>query len=116
MFVVVGWVGVTKYMCVCMSPLPAAIKGKRGKSFPGEGVHVDTVAVSLFLVCIWSFLVGGGGRVIGWQHFRKRELPHSEKRRQTDHIGYSCCVAPREPQPPMLPGVPHLTWADSELV
>lgn len=31
MFVVVGWVGVTKYMCVCMSPLPAAIKGKRGK-------------------------------------------------------------------------------------
>lgn len=39
-----------------------------------------------------------------------------KKDRQTDHIGYSCCVAPREPQPPMLPGVPHLTWADSELV
>lgn len=29
MFVVVGWVGVTKYMCVCMSPLPAAIKKKK---------------------------------------------------------------------------------------
>lgn len=68
--------------CVCMSPLPAAIKGG-GEGFPGEGVHVDTVAVSLFLVCIWNFLVGGGGRVIGWQHFRKRELPHSEKRRDT---------------------------------
>lgn len=39
-----------------------------------------------------------------------------KKDTHTDHIGYSCCVAPREPQPPMLPGVPHLTWADSELV
>lgn len=81
------WLGglVSLSTCVCMSPLPAAIKGKRGeKSFPGEGVHVDTVAVSLFLVCIWNFLVGGGGRVSGWQRFRKRELPHSEKRRKTD--------------------------------
>lgn len=29
-----------------------------------KGVHVDTVAVSLFLASVWNFLVGGGRGVI----------------------------------------------------
>lgn len=47
-----------------------------------RGVHVDTVAVSLFLASIWNFLVGGGGGVIGWQLLRKRELPPLEKKKK----------------------------------
>jgi len=33
----------------------------RKNAFREKGVHVYTVAVSLFLDCIWNFLVGGGG-------------------------------------------------------
>lgn len=47
-------------LSVCACPSPVAVK-----MFSREkGVHVDTVAVSLFLASVWNFLVGGGRGVI----------------------------------------------------
>lgn len=74
--------------------------------FRDNGVHVDTVALSLLLASIWNFLVGGGRGVIGWRHLRKRELLLLGYK---ELIGYSCCVAPGERQPLCCPGCLALT-------
>ena len=89
------------WVSVCACPSSVAVKMFSGR----RGVHVDTVAVSLFLASIWNFLVGGGGGVIGWQLLSKRELPPlgKKKKEEDDHIGYSCCVAPGETQPHCCP-------------
>lgn len=58
----------------------------RKNVFREKGVHVDTVAVSLFLACFWNFVVEEEEEeegLIGWQRLRKRELPPLEKKKTT---------------------------------
>lgn len=113
------WLGglVSLRTCVCMSPLPAAIKGGGRFSRRRRPCWHSCCIVVFSLHLEFS---GWGRRKGNWlaafQETWASALWKEKRHTHTHHIGYSCCVALREPQPPMLPGVPHLTWADSELV